>query len=100
MKWLSIDHEVATKLVPLEGVGEQHLLLQTMPEAEPLIRYAHPKENLNDVHVLLSFLDAYLGYNQISMYLPDEPKTAFIIPYDMFFYKVMSVELKNVGATY
>ena len=62
MKRLSIDHEVATELVPLEGVGEQHLL-QTKHEAEPLIQYAYPKENLNDVRVLLSFLDAYLGYN-------------------------------------
>ena len=29
-------------------------------------------------HELLSFLDAYSGYNQIPMYSPDEPKTAFI----------------------
>ena len=29
---------------------------------------------------LLSFLNAYLGYNQILMYPPNEPKTAFITP--------------------
>ena len=34
-------------------------------------------------HELLSFLDAYLGYNQIPMYLSDEAKIAFITPYDM-----------------
>ena len=51
-------------------------------------------------HELLSFLDAYLGYNQISMYPSDEAKTAFLTPYDMYCYRVMSFGLKNVGATY
>ena len=48
----------------------------------------------------LSFFDAYSGYNQIPMYLFEEAKTAFITPYDMYCYRVMSFELKNVGATY
>ena len=51
-------------------------------------------------HELLTFFDAYLGYNQIPMYLPDEPKFTFITLYDMYSYKVMSFGLKNVGATY
>ena len=34
------------------------------------------------------------------MYPPDEPKTAFITPYCMYCYKVMSFVLKNVRATY
>ena len=51
-------------------------------------------------HELLSFLDAYSGYNQISMFLSDEPKTAFIITYDMYCYKVMLFGLKNVSITY
>ena len=51
-------------------------------------------------HELLSFLNADSGYNQVSMYPPDEPKTAFITPYDMFCYKVMLFGLKNVEATY
>ena len=51
-------------------------------------------------HKLLSFLDAYSGYNQISMFPHDDPKTAFIILYDMYCYKVMFFGLKNVGATY
>ena len=29
-------------------------------------------------HELLSFMDAYSGYNQIPMYLPDEEHTSFI----------------------
>ena len=50
--------------------------------------------------MLLSFLDAYSGYNQILMYLSDEAKTAFITSYDMYCYRVMSFGLKNAGATY
>jgi hypothetical protein len=30
---------------------------------------------------LLSFLDAYSGYHQISMYQPNQIKTSFITPY-------------------
>jgi hypothetical protein len=48
----------------------------------------------------LSFLDAYLGYNQIKLKKEDEEKTAFITPYGVFCYQVMSFGLKNAGATY
>lgn len=49
---------------------------------------------------LLSFLDAYLGYNQIRMHPPDEEKIAFIIEDINFCYMVMPFGLKNTGATY
>ena len=48
----------------------------------------------------LSFLDAYSGYNQIKLKVGDEEKTAFITPYGVFCYTVMSFGLKNAGATY
>jgi hypothetical protein len=48
----------------------------------------------------LSFLDAYLGYNQIKLKKEDEEKTAFITPYNVFCYQVMPFGLKNAGATY
>jgi len=51
-------------------------------------------------HQILSFLDAYSGYNQIQMYNRDREKTAFRTNSDNFFYEVMSFDLKNVGATY
>jgi len=51
-------------------------------------------------HNFLSFLDAYSGYNQIPMYGPDRPKTAFITDQANFCYEVMPYDLKNVGATY
>ncbi|RDX72728.1 hypothetical protein CR513_47744, partial [Mucuna pruriens] len=43
---------------------------------------------------LLSFMDAYSGYNQIRMHLSDESKTAFIIDEGNFCYNVMSFGLK------
>lgn len=39
---------------------------------------------------VLSFLDAYSGYNQIKMYLPNQEKTTFVIDRANFFYKVMT----------
>jgi len=49
---------------------------------------------------ILSFLDAFSGYNQIKMHPRDERKTAFMIETCSYCYKVMLFGLKNVGATY
>ncbi|KAL2541248.1 Reverse transcriptase domain-containing protein [Abeliophyllum distichum] len=51
-------------------------------------------------HKLLSFMDAYSEYNQISMYLPDEEHTSFVTNKGLYCYKVMSFGLKNARATY
>nr|KYP71267.1 Transposon Ty3-I Gag-Pol polyprotein [Cajanus cajan] len=51
-------------------------------------------------HQILSFLDAYFGYNLIPMYPPDEGKITFITESANFRYRVMPVGLKNAGATY
>jgi hypothetical protein len=49
---------------------------------------------------LLSFLDAYSGYHQISLAVDDEEKTAFIMLFGIFCYTKMAFGLKNGGATY
>ncbi|KAI5323872.1 hypothetical protein L3X38_032945 [Prunus dulcis] len=49
---------------------------------------------------LLSFMDAYSGYNQIMMHEDDKAKTSFIIEKGTYCYKVMPFGLKNAGATY
>jgi hypothetical protein len=49
---------------------------------------------------MLSFLDCYFGYHQISLAKEDEEKTAFITPFGAFCYTSMSFGLKNAGATY
>ena len=45
-------------------------------------------------------MDAYSGYNQISMYEPDEEHTSFIIDRGLYCYKAKPFGLKNAGATY
>jgi hypothetical protein len=49
---------------------------------------------------MLSFLDCYFGYHQISLAKEDEEKTAFITPFGAFGYTSMPFGLKNAGATY
>ncbi|XP_019055976.1 PREDICTED: uncharacterized protein LOC109115882 [Nelumbo nucifera] len=57
--------------------------------------------NTTTVYELLSFMDAFSGYNQIKMHPSDEEKTPFITEHDTYYYyKVMPFGLKNVGATY
>ena len=51
-------------------------------------------------HELLSFMDAFLGYNQIKMNEDDQEKTSFVTSQGLFCYKVMPFGLKNAGATY
>ncbi|KAM2479646.1 hypothetical protein TB2_003286 [Malus domestica] len=48
---------------------------------------------------LLSFMDAYLGYNQILMNPLDQEHTAFTTDRGLYCYKVMPFDLKNAGAT-
>jgi hypothetical protein len=49
---------------------------------------------------LLSFLDAYSGYHQISLATGDEEKTSFITSFEIFYYTKMAFGLMNGGATY
>jgi len=49
---------------------------------------------------LLSFMDAFSGYNQIHMSELDEEKTYFIIDRGLYCYNMMPFGLKNAGATY
>jgi len=49
---------------------------------------------------LLSFLDAFSGYNKIRMHLRDESKTAFMTELSNYCYKVMPFSLKNASAIY
>ena len=51
-------------------------------------------------HQLLSFMDAFSGYNQIKLNKVDQEKTSFVTSQGLFCYKVMPFGLKNAGATY
>ena len=51
-------------------------------------------------HQLLSFMDAFLSYNQIRMHEADQENTSFVTSQGLFCYKVMPFGLKNAGITY
>ena len=51
-------------------------------------------------HEVLTFLNAYSGYNQILMHLEDQEKTTFMTDKGIYCYKVMPFGLKNARATY
>ena len=51
-------------------------------------------------HEPLSFMDAFSGYNQISMDPNDQEKTSFVTGQGNYCYRVMPFGLKNAGATY
>ena len=75
------------------------------------INRAYPKDNFplpridlivdaTAGHELLSFMDAFSGYNQISMDPNDQDKTSFVTGQGTYCYRVMPFGLKNAGATY
>ncbi|KAF8085674.1 hypothetical protein N665_0652s0002 [Sinapis alba] len=49
---------------------------------------------------ILTFMDAFSGYNQILMHPEDREKPTFITDRGTYCYKVMPFGLKNAGATY
>jgi len=51
-------------------------------------------------HQMLSFMDAYTGYNQIKMNPADEEATVFQTDKRLYYYRVIPFGLKNVGASY
>ena len=51
-------------------------------------------------HKLLSFMDAFSGYNQIRTDEADQEKTSFVTSQGLFYYEVKPFGLKNTGATY
>ena len=65
----------------------------------PLPRIDYLVDNASG-HQLLSFMDAFSGYNQIMMAEEDREKTTFITESGTYYYRVMPFGLKNVGTTY
>ena len=67
---------------------------------------AYPLPNIDKLvdnssgYKLLSFMDAYSGYNQIPMAKDDEEKTVFLTESGNYDFRVMPFGLRNAGATY
>ncbi|KAL2480937.1 Ribonuclease H [Abeliophyllum distichum] len=75
-------------------------LNQTCPKDCFSLPHFHQLVDTTADHKLLSFMDAYSGYNQILMFGGDEDHTSFITDQGLYCYRMMSFSLKNVGATY
>jgi len=70
----------------------------------PKDAYPHPNidrlvDNSSD-YKLLSFMDAYSGYNQIPMAKEDKQKTTFMTESGNYYFNVMPFALRHAGATY
>ncbi|XP_074346922.1 uncharacterized protein LOC141685734 [Apium graveolens] len=111
---VGIDPEVMFHLLNIDskhkGIRQKHRAWRTCVDFTDLNK-ACPKDNfplpridqLVDVtagHALLSFMDAYSGYNQIPMYGPDQEHTSFITDRGLYCYIGMPFGLINVGTTY
>lgn len=75
------------------------------------LNQAYPKENFPTlfidkfidecvIHEVLSFMDGFLGYNQIWIHQQDQYNIAFTTPWDTFAYCIMPFGLKNARATF
>lgn len=51
-------------------------------------------------HEIISFLNAFIGYNQIIIHPDDQEKNSFMTERGIYCYKVMLFRLNNIGATY
>ena len=73
-------------------------------KACPKNNFSLPKIDLivdaTSKYELLNFMDAFSGYHQIKIHLPDVEKTSFIMERGLYCYKVMPFGLKNARATY
>ena len=85
-KWrMCIDYTGLNKACP-----KDHFLL---PQIDQIVDSTSGCE-------ILSFLDAYSGYHQITMKVSNQLATSFITPYGSYCYVTMPFGLKNAGTTY
>lgn len=56
--------------------------------------------NVTIEHEMMSFIDAFSGYNQILIHPDDQEKLFYMTERGMYCYKIMLFELKNTSTTY
>src|ERR1044072_8333687 len=93
-------------LVPKKDTDVLRMCVDYGPVNKHCPKYHFPLPRINQIIDstagcdLLSFLDAYSGYNQIRMKEDEEDNTSSIQPYAVFITRTMPFGLKNPGATY
>ena len=99
-KWL------ANVVVVPKKVGKWRVCVDYTNLNEACLKDSFPLPHIDQIidasaeHEILSFLDAFFGYHQIPMHLPNVKETAFITLHGLYCYDVMPFGLKNAGATY
>ncbi|KAI5312135.1 hypothetical protein L3X38_041308 [Prunus dulcis] len=89
-----------TRKCQMESLSRLNDLNKACPKNNfPLLKINQLLDSTSD-NQLLSFMDAYSGYNQILTLEDNKAKTSFIIQKWTYCYKVMPFGLKNAGATY
>ncbi|XP_019052970.1 PREDICTED: uncharacterized protein LOC109114559 [Nelumbo nucifera] len=86
--------------------GKWHMYIDYIDPNRACLKDSFPLPRINRLidatlrFELLSFTDAYSGYNQIQMDPTDQEKTAFMTEPGLYCYKVIPFGLKNIGVTY
>ena len=65
----------------------------------PLLKMEHLLQRVSRASVM-SFLDGFSGYNQVSVHPDDQEKTVFTTPWCTFMYAKIPFGIINVGATF
>ncbi|KAB2608599.1 S2-RNase [Pyrus ussuriensis x Pyrus communis] len=99
-KWISNIIIVLKKSGQIRVCVDFHDLNDACPKDEFLLPIIEIMVDATTSHKALSFMDGSSGYNQIHMAPEDEELTTFRTPKGVYYYKVMSFGLKNVGVTY
>ena len=86
------------KVLPLGSIQLVLILGESPCQATTTARFLIVDNTVG--HELLSFMDAFSGYNQISMDPDDQEKTSFVTAQGTYCYRVIPFRLKNAGATY
>ena len=84
----------------MEDVHGLYRPKQNMPQGQLPSPTSRRTSRLYSQASLLSFMDAFSGYNQIRMHEDDQEKTSFVTSQGLFCYRVMPFGLKNAGVTY
>jgi hypothetical protein len=98
-EWL-LNHVVVRK-----KNGEIHLCVYLRDLNRASIKDNYPFPNMKMFQqvigsALMSMLGGFSGYNQILVVEKDQRNIVFITPWGMYTYVLMSLELKNAGATF
>lgn len=91
---------VRRTLVKWRMCGDYINLNKACPNDPYLLPKLNRSVNAMMGHELLSFMDAFSGYNQIKMCKDHEEKTIFAKNQGVHFYMMMAFRLKNIETTY